>query len=401
MMHYPAKRLKWIARLQYGDALDTDIRRDGDVPVLGSNGQVGKHDVANTHGPVVVVGRKGSFGKVTYSCCPCFCIDTAYLIDERHTTADLRWLYWALQTLNLDSVSADTGVPGLSRDVAHNALVPTPDQAERHVIANFLDRETAGIDSLVGKQNRLVDSLIDKRQAVICQLVTRGLNPTATLVPSGVEWLGKVPRHWEVCRIASLFREASDVGEDGLPILTVSIHDGVSDRQLEDEERERKVIRIEDTSKYKKVIPSDLVYNMMRAWQGGFGAVLVAGLVSPAYVVARPRRPLVTKFIELLLRTPAAIEEMRCHSYGVADFRLRLYWDHFKTLRVALPPLAEQREIVEAAQREIESMDALVKVIEAQNEKLAEYRSALISAAVTGQIDVRNYRPQEATALCQ
>jgi type I restriction enzyme S subunit len=289
----------------------------------------------------------------------------------------------------------------LPKDAIGEAVIPLPPLEEQRAIADFLDRETADIDSLVGKQNRLVDSLIDKRQAAICQLVTRGLNPTATLVPSGVEWLGEVPKLWEIYRIGSLFREASDVGEDGLPILTVSIHDGVSDRQLDDEERERKVIRIEDTSKYKKVIPSDLVYNMMRAWQGGFGAVLVAGLVSPAYVVARPRRPLVTKFIELLLRTPAAIEEMRCHSYGVADFRLRLYWDHFKTLRVALPPLAEQHEIVEAAQRETESIDALVKVIEVQNAKLGEYRSALISAAVTGQIDVRNYRPQEAAALCQ
>ena len=276
-----------------------------------------------------------------------------------------------------------------------------PSLAEQRAIADFLDRETTGIDSLVGEQNRLVHSLIGKREAAICQFVTRGLNATTALKPSGIEWLGEVPKHWELYRIGSLFREAADVGEDGLPILSVSIHDGVSDRQLDDEERERKVTRIEDTSKYKKVIPSDLVYNMMRAWQGGFGAVLVAGLVSPAYVVARPRRPLVTKFIELLLRTPAAIEEMRCHSYGVADFRLRLYWDHFKTLRVALPPLAEQREIVEAAQRETESIDALVKVIESQNEKLVEYRSALISAAVTGQIDVRNYRPQEAAALCQ
>lgn len=289
----------------------------------------------------------------------------------------------------------------LPKSAIGEALIPLPPVDEQRTIAGFLDRETAGIDSLVTKQNRLVHSLIDKRQAVICQFVTRGLNPTATFAPSGVEWLGEVPKHWEVCRIASLFREASDVGEDGLPILTVSIHNGVSDRQLEDDELERKFLRIDDSSKYKRVIPSDLVYNMMRAWQGGFGAVVVPGLVSPAYVVARPKRPMVTKFIELLLRTPAAIEEMRCHSYGVADFRLRLYWDHFKTLRVALPPLAEQREIVEAAQSETDSIDALIKVIEVQNTKLAEYRSALISAAVTGQIEVRNYRPQEAAALCQ
>lgn len=327
------------------------------------------------------------------------------LLVLRPTLLDSRYLnYFLLMNEFIAAVDASTygsKMPRANWEFIGNLPTLVPSLDEQRMIADFLDRETAGVDSLVGEQNRLVDSLIDKRQAVICQFVTRGLNPAATLAPSGVEWLGEVPKHWEVCRIASLFREASDVGEDGLPILTVSIHDGVSDRQLDDEEVERKFIRIEDTSKYKKVIPSDLVYNMMRAWQGGFGAVRVPGLVSPAYVIARPRRPIVTKFMELLLRTPAAIEEMRCHSYGVADFRLRLYWDHFKTLRVALPPLAEQRGIVEAAQRETESIDALIKVIELQNEKLAEYRSALISAAVTGQIDIRNYRPQEADALCQ
>jgi type I restriction enzyme, S subunit len=315
----------------------------------------------------------------------------------------LNYLHAALYATKVTfrSIKQTTGIQNLDSYSYLCERVPSPPIEEQRTIANFLDRETVDIDSLLGKQNRLVSSLMDKRQAVICQFVTRGLNPTARLTPSGVEWLGEVPKHWEVRRIASLFREASDVGEVGLPILSVSIHDGVSDRQLDDEELERKFIRIEDSSKYKKVIPSDLVYNMMRAWQGGFGAVVVSGLVSPAYVVARPRRLMVTKFIELLLRTPAAIEEMRCHSYGVADFRLRLYWDHFKTLRVALPPLPEQREIVEAAQRETDSIDALVKMIEVQNEKLAEYRSALISAAVTGQIDVRNYRPREAVALCQ
>jgi type I restriction enzyme S subunit len=278
--------------------------------------------------------------------------------------------------------------------------VPYPPIDEQRAIADFLDRETAGIDRLANEQSRLVDSLREKRAAVIFRLVTRGLSPAALKV-SGVEWVGEVPQHWEVHRIGALFKETSDAGHDDLPILSVSIHDGVSDKQLEDDELERKVARSEDMSKYKKVLPSDLVYNMMRAWQGGFGTVAVPGMVSPAYVVARPTRSLSTKFIELLLRTPCAIEEMRRHSHGVADFRLRLYWDDFKSLRVALPPLGEQHGIVEAARSETESVDALAGMIAAQNGRLAEYRSALISAAVTGQIDVRNYRTKEAAAVCQ
>jgi type I restriction enzyme S subunit len=87
---------------------------------------------------------------------------------------------------------------------------------------------------------------------------------------------------------------------------------------------DRKVTRSDDRSKYKRVRPHDLVYNMMRAWQGGFGAVQINGMVSPAYVVARPRMGRHASFIEGLLRTPTAVEEMRRNSKGVSDFRLRL-----------------------------------------------------------------------------
>lgn len=98
---------------------------------------------------------------------------------------------------------------------------------------------------------------------------------------SGVEWLGRIPAHWDVLRAAHLFKEVAEQGSEDLPILSVSIHDGVSDDELNDEELDRKVTRSEDRSKYKKVQPGDLVYNMMRAWQGGFGTVRVTGMVSP------------------------------------------------------------------------------------------------------------------------
>src|SRR5437868_2568802 len=111
---------------------------------------------------------------------------------------------------------------------------------------------------------------------------------------SGVEWLGEVPEHWDVMRMAHLFTEVAEPGTDELPILSVSIHDGVSDDELTPDELDRKVTRSEDRSKYKRVTPGDLVYNMMRAWQGGFGAVRVIGMVSPAYVVARPRATFLT-----------------------------------------------------------------------------------------------------------
>ncbi len=204
---------------------------------------------------------------------------------------------------------------------------------------------------------------------------------------SGVEWLGEVPAHWEVVRIGSLFREVYDEGEDDLPVLSVSIHDGVSDRELRDDEVDRKVTRSEDRSKYKKVVPGDLVYNMMRAWQGGFGTVSVFGMVSPAYVVARPIAKFVTIFVECLLRTPSAVEEMRRHSQGVTDFRLRLYWEEFKTLRLSLPSLQEQSIISAFLDRQTAKIDALVAEQEKLIALLKEKRQAVISHAVTKGLD--------------
>jgi type I restriction enzyme S subunit len=137
---------------------------------------------------------------------------------------------------------------------------------------------------------------------------------------SGVEWLGEVPEHWDVRRLGAIFRQADEEGEDDLAILSVSIHDGVSDKELDEKEMDRKVTRSDDRSKYKRVQPGDLVYNMMRAWQGGFGSVTIAGMVSPAYVVARPISDFSTSFVEQLLRTPQAIEQMRRHSRGPPIF---------------------------------------------------------------------------------
>ncbi|HCZ01314.1 MAG TPA: hypothetical protein DHV56_15150, partial [Rhodobacter sp.] len=205
-----------------------------------------------------------------------------------------------------------------------------------------------------------------------------------------------IPEGWEVVRLGNLFREVAETGNDNLPILSVSIHRGVSNDEIAEEDMERKVSRSEDKSKYVIVRPDDLTYNMMRAWQGGFGAVQVLGMVSPAYVVARPisTERQVTQFIELMLRTQNAVTEMKRHSKGVTDFRLRLYWDEFKTICVALPPRSEQKAILSEIKRITDEFDALSTTATSAISLLQERRAALISAAVTGKIDLRPHFAQ-------
>ncbi|WP_431299177.1 restriction endonuclease subunit S [Tabrizicola sp. BL-A-41-H6] len=267
--------------------------------------------------------------------------------------------------------------------------VVAPDPDEQVAIARFLDRETGLIDGLIEKKTRFIALLKEKRAAVITHAVTKGIDPDAPMKDSGVDWLGRVPAHWEVLRIAALFREVSRPADPALPVLSVSIHDGVTDGELADEDRDRKVALSEDRTKYQGVAPGDLVYNMMRAWQGAFGAVTVKGLVSPAYVVAAPVTTFRTKFVEHLLHTKSAAEEIRRFSRGIADFRLRLYWDHFRALKACLPPLEEQDRILSAIDVETSKIDGLTALTERSIDLLREKRTALIAAAVTGKIDVR------------
>ena len=275
----------------------------------------------------------------------------------------------------------------------NNFTVPFPPEQDRNAITAFLDRETAKIDQLIAKQQQLIELLKEKRQAVISHAVTKGLNPNVKMKPSGVEWLGDVPEHWEIKRIGLLFSESSSRAdsdeEQDFPILRVSIHHGISDKELTEEESDRKLQRSDDKSLYKVVHENYLVYNMMRAWQGGFGAAKISGLVSPAYVICKPKTSIDSSFFELILRTANAITELKRYSKGITDFRLRLYWDEFKDICVPVPPVSEVQLIIKSIEKISDQYNHLIGKAEEQIELLRERRAALISAAVTGKIDVR------------
>ena len=389
--HWEICALKRLIRMQSGESITSDdIDETGEYPVYGGNGLRGFTGSFTHEGDYVLIGRQGALcGNVNYGRGQFWASEHA-VVATPIRRFETMWLGEMLRAMNLNQYSVSAAQPGLSVDLVARLMTVVPPLPEQARIAAFLDRETAKIDGLVAEQNRLIDLLKEKRQAVISHAVTKGLNPAAPMKPSGIEWLGDVPAHWEVRRIANVFREVAEDGADDLPILSVSIHHGVSDKEIEDDDMDRKVTRSDDRSKYKQVKPDDLVYNMMRAWQGGFGTVTVPGMVSPAYVVARPRIPLVTAYIEHLLRTPQAIEQMRRHSRGVTDFRLRLYWDEFKNIRVPLPPQKEANGICEKIAAMDLEFNAMSGECETSISLLHERRTALISAAVTGQIDVRH-----------
>lgn len=265
-------------------------------------------------------------------------------------------------------------------------LLPPP--AEQQRIAAYLDEQCGEIDRVLAKTRESIEEYKKLKQSVITEAVTKGIRPDRPMKPSGIEWIGDIPAEWEVCRLGKIYSEYSETGNDDLPILTVSINSGISDKELTDDENVRKFVRSEDKSKYKSVQPNDLVYNMMRAWQGAIGAVKVNGMVSPAYVVLKPRGEICSPYVECLLRSPMGVEEIRRYSYGIADFRQRLYWDAGRNLRISVPPFEEQKEIMVYLDQQCSEIDRLIAKKEQIITELEGYKKSLIYECVTGKREV-------------
>lgn len=260
-----------------------------------------------------------------------------------------------------------------------------PSLAVQKALVAFLGRETAKIDALIAEKERLLSLLAEKRRALITQAVTRGLNPDVPMRDSGVEWLGGIPRHWGAQRLAFLFRERDERDQPELPLLNVSIHTGVTVREFSNSHIEQVA---NDFSIYKVAYEDDIAFNKMRMWQGAVGRVPSDGLVSPDYVVAAPIANIDTAYYGELFSTAAFSAEAARNSHGIVWDRLRLYWEEFRDIRVPVPPLNEQQEIMQHVAKETKKLDGLRTATERAIELLRERRTALISAAVTGQIRI-------------
>ena len=285
----------------------------------------------------------------------------------------------------IEKRSVGVSYPVINSSDLADISIHLPAFQEQRAIADYLDRETALLDSLVAAKERVLKLLAEKRQALIAHAVTRGIDPEASYRDSGVPWLGDIPAHWAVRMIARLFREYDERGRPDLPLLEVSIDRGVVIREFSNERIESTAA---DFNTYKVARRGEIVFNKMRMWQGAVGTAPEDGLVSPDYVVARPTGCLSSAYASLLFRTPAFSAESARNSHGIVWDRLRLYWQGFRDIAVPLPPGQEQLDIVELIQSETRKFDELSAATSQTIILLQERRAALISAAVAGRIDV-------------
>lgn len=331
-------------------------------------------------------------------------ITSAYMCMKVTEALTPEYGYQLLHTLDLTKLLYGLG-SGLRQNLDYTDFkrlpLSIPPIDEQAAIVRFLNHANLLIEKAIQAKRKVIALLNEQKQVIIHRAVTRGLDPNVKLKPSGVPWLGDIPEHWEVRRNGYLFNERIERGRAGLPVLVVSLRTGVTiGNEANDAGRERRLIA--DITSYKLACEGDIAYNMMRMWQGALGTVPVQGLVSPAYVVARPAEGVYSQYYELLFRTDACKGEINRNSRGIVSDRNRLYWDDFKRLMSPLPPLDEQSDIVEYLNREFFEMDRSIICTEREIDLLREYRTRLISDVVTGKLDVRQAAaglPDEAEEL--
>lgn len=299
-----------------------------------------------------------------------------------------------------DPASAEmVGAGGLKRvpdDYVNDCAIPWPPFSEQRAIATFLDRETAKIDALVEAQRRLIELLKEKRQAVISHAVTKGLDPSAPMKDSGVEWLGQVPAHWEVRRFKEVCDEIVDCknrtpdpcdDSEFLVVRTTCVRDGEFDPAggyYTDEESFQEWTR--------KGIPAagDVLFTR----EAPAGEACLAPhdtkfCLGQRMMFLRPDRSvMLDEFLLHSIYAPLVREVVEGSARGSTVSHLRV--GEVGELRCFCPPLHEQRLIIQWLKGRLDEFSALSESANKAVEVLQERRAALISAAVTGKIDVRD-----------
>ena len=402
--HWEVRRLKQVCRFTYGDSLPTDLRNPGDVPVFGSNGIVGTHLEGNTKAPCIVIGRKGSFGKVNFSFEPVFAIDTTYFIDDRNTNADLRWLYFLLGWLNLDTVSKDSAVPGLSREDAYQELLPLPPPLEQTAIVRFLDWADGRIQRVIRARERRIKLLEEYKQALINKAVTgqidvRSGKPYLAYKDSGVEWLGEVPEHWEVRKLRqTALMLVSNVDkhtkEDEVTIRLCNYVDVYKNERITaDVEFMQATASLDEITRFQLRYGDVVITKDSETWNDiGVPALVEHEAPDLLYgyhlAILRPyHNQLIGLYMLRAFQSQGVATQFHVVANGVTRFGLS--HDAIKNVHIPVPPLSEQTAIVEFLDTETERIDTAITADHRVIDLLKEFRTRLIADVVTGKLDVR------------
>ena len=292
----------------------------------------------------------------------------------------------------LDALNDKATIAHFTREKLAAFRIPLPPLPEQTAIVRYLGHADRRIRRYINAKRRLIALLKEERQAIVNRAVTRGLDPDVRLKPSGVEWLGDVPEHWEVRKLRSILAETTERDRPDWPLLSVVRERGVILRDVTNKDENHNYVP-DDLTNYKVVHKGQFAMNKMKAWQGSYGVSMYDGIVSPAYYVFDIGE-VTGDYFHLAIRSKAYVPFFGQASDGVRIGQWDLSKARMQEISFPLPPLLEQRAIVENLEDATVGVDTAIVRARRRIELMEEYRTRLIADVVTGKLDVREAAAQ-------
>jgi type I restriction enzyme S subunit len=277
-------------------------------------------------------------------------------------------------------------IGGVSTSIMKNFELVFANIKEQENIVSYLDTQTTRIDNLISQKEKLLELLKEQKQITINEVVTKGLNKEVEFVDSGVEWIGEIPKDWEITKVKNIFKLIIDPAPkaNNEELLSIYTDIGVKPRK----ELAEKGNKASTTDGYWIVKKGDFIVNKLLAWMGAIGLSEYEGVTSPAYDILRAKKDIAGRYYHELFRLKVFSQEMKKHSRGIMDMRLRLYFDKFGDILITYPSYEEQVRIVEYIEIQTTKIDKAIELQLNYISKLKEYKATLIDSVVTGKVRV-------------
>ena len=359
----------------------------------GASGVIDTIDDYNVDGTVLLIGEDGANLKLRnlpliYRASGKFWVNNhahILIVNKKYSYDYVAYLLEAGDYSNYITGSAQ---PKLSQFNLMRFPVAIPNYTEQENISFFIHRECSKIDSILSETRSSIEEYKKLKQAVITQAVTKGVRGEREMKDSGVEWIGKIPAEWSVQRIKTIFSIRNE--RNYSPLEQVNLISLYTDKGVVQHCDIEKTTgnKASNADGYKKVYPNDMIVNIILCWMGAIGRSNYAGVTSPAYDVYVPSSKIECKFYHYYFRTLGFSGDCYKNGRGIMAMRWRTYSDQFRSIKVVVPPLEEQKEIVGYLDAKCAEIDGLIAKKEQLVKELESYKKSLIYEVVTGKREV-------------
>ena len=396
--HWSVLKYKRLFSVSSGDFLISEekaIDENNGFPVYGGNGLRGYSKNHNYEGQLILIGRVGA------KCGNIHLVDGKYWVSEhalrvkKKVNYDDFYMRYLLELTNFNQFAITTAQPLLNSEIVLDRKSILPPIEEQKIIASFLDQKTSEIENLIKKKNQLIALLKEERTAIINNAVTKGINPNVKLKESGVEWIGEIPEHWVVTRLANFgkFLKGRGISKADLTELGVSVilyGDIYTKYNLKTDEVIRKTSP-ETAENSIRIYEYDLLFTASGETKEDIGKCICylgnEEVFAGGDVVILRQNINESLYLSYIFNSYNIIAQKARLSKG--EIVVHIYASQLRNIAFGLPHRKEQREILDYLEKKTFELDTIISKAEKEIELMKEYKTALISEVVTGKIDVR------------